>query len=53
MLDRISSRTFPIAAAQIGNYLAYRYRNTSSQLPRCSPAGVTWKYFLLQQCFCL
>jgi len=21
------------------------YRNTSSQLPRCSPSGVTWKRF--------
>jgi len=21
------------------------YRNTSSQLPRCSPSGVTWKVF--------
>jgi len=22
------------------------YRNTSSQLPRCSPSGVTWKRFI-------
>jgi len=29
------------------------YRNTSSQLPRCSPSGVSWKRFLLQQSFCL
>jgi len=21
------------------------YRNTSSQLPRCSPSGITWKRF--------
>jgi len=37
-LSTVGSRAFPVAAAQLE-----LYRNTSSQLPRCSPSGVTWK----------
>jgi len=36
-LSTVGSRVFPVAAAQIWTL----YRNTSSQLPRCSPSGVT------------